>query len=221
MRAKLTQIVAAPASVKPAGYQFPASGTRPGRLLKVSPQSDRLLGVRLGGTVASTVNLRSPNSPGPGNWTWAPSTRRVAERSAHGLTIPAPASTPRACLQRSLAALGRLAWLEVLVSMSLAPERCPTPARPITPMVKNSSTNCSYQREPPWLKVLLKIRIEGYSPSRRGRRIGFAAKAQAARAESWIAPRGARRLAARARRKRRPDCIKSCQHLKATEAIQK
>jgi hypothetical protein len=38
--------------------------------------------------------------------------------------------------------------------MSLAPERSPTPTRPITPMVKNSSTNRSYQRDPLWLKVL-------------------------------------------------------------------
>jgi hypothetical protein len=33
----------------------------------------------------------------------------------------------------------------------------PTPARPITPMVNNSSTNRSYQRAPLVLKVLLKM----------------------------------------------------------------
>jgi hypothetical protein len=38
------------------------------------------------------------------------------------------------------------------VSISLAPERCPTPARPITPMVNDSSTNRSYQRSPLGLK---------------------------------------------------------------------
>jgi hypothetical protein len=40
------------------------------------------------------------------------------------------------------------------VPMSLTPERCPTPARPITPMVKNSRTDRSYQREPLVLKLL-------------------------------------------------------------------
>ena len=62
-------------------------------------------------------------SPGRGNRAWAPSTRRMAERQAHALTTPAPASALRAFLRRSLAVLGRLAWLEVLRVRFLSPPR--------------------------------------------------------------------------------------------------
>ena len=41
--------------------------------------------------------------------------------------------------------------------ISLAPERCPAPARPTTPMVNNSSTNRSYQRE--WLVLNLLLNM--------------------------------------------------------------
>ena len=44
-----------------------------------------------------------------------------------------------------------------LSPISLAPERCPAPARPITPMVNNSSTNRSYQRE--WLVLNLLLNM--------------------------------------------------------------
>ena len=93
---------------EPAGYQFPASGTGPGRLLKVGPPSDRRRSPWRDGRFPGQFAIAG--SPGFGErGAWAPSTRRAAERQAHALTIPAPASTPRACLQRSLAALGRLA----------------------------------------------------------------------------------------------------------------
>jgi hypothetical protein len=108
------------------------------------------------------------NSSCPANWTWRRSTRKEAELQAHGLTIPRPASTPRACLQRSLAALGRLAWLEVLVPMSLTPERCPAPARPITPMVKNSLQSAHISVSRLCSSSCSMNRIEGRSWSRLG-----------------------------------------------------
>ena len=50
---------------EPAGDQFPASGT--GGLLEGGARSDRYLGVRLDGTAAFAVNLRSPLLPACGD----------------------------------------------------------------------------------------------------------------------------------------------------------
>src|SRR3984957_8855265 len=96
-------------------------------------------------------------SPGRGNRAWTRSTRRMAERQAHALTTPAPASTPRAFLRRSLAVLGRLAWLEVLRVRFLSPPRDvllpPVPSRRWLRILVR--TTRSYQREPLCLKLLL------------------------------------------------------------------
>jgi hypothetical protein len=51
---------------EPGPDQFPASETGPDRLLKLSPLSGRLAGVRLNRTAASVANLRSPSLPAEG-----------------------------------------------------------------------------------------------------------------------------------------------------------
>jgi hypothetical protein len=92
------------------------------------------------------------------------------------LTTPAPAPTPRAFPQRSLAALGRLAWLKVLVSdLSRSPRDVLLPPVPSRAR-RFTSSSCSTGR------------IEVVRPPGHGPRIHRDTLAQQARLAASVMP---------------------------------
>jgi hypothetical protein len=110
--------------------------------------SDRAGDVRFDGTVASPVNLRSPIVPAWGTgicrrrrraWRSVRRTRRRLER---------PLQFREHFFGVHLPLRGALHGSKSLCPISLAPERCPTPARHTTPMVNNYGMNRSYRRQP-------------------------------------------------------------------------
>ena len=138
---------------EPARYQFPASGIGPGRPLKLSPRSGRLVVVRFSRTAASVAFVIA-SVAGPGKLGLGAVDAEGG--GASGVCVDDSSARFNSASMSSafICRFGAPCMARILVPV-LSPPRDLAPARPIMPMVNNSSTNRSYQRAPLVLKYLL------------------------------------------------------------------
>ena len=122
IKAKLTPTVAAAASASPPPISFQLPGLSLVDFCRAGRGPTDISAFALTGRPPSLSICDRPFSR-PGEMDLAAVDAELAERPAQALRPPPPASTPRACLQRSLAASGRPAWLEVLQVRFLSPPR--------------------------------------------------------------------------------------------------